>query len=622
MMWFKPASGIDQYNLFGSETFDGTLKGLHLYFSDGGAAVKLGFADNDCTWAAIDKTLRPRPGMWSHVAFMVTATEKKVYLNGKRLSTKHRESMNGINGVTAQRSGSGCTTTTLFQGAGNVQIGKAYNTFEHPFTGAISEPEVFGGVALSDAEVLDSFRHSGGLLRACSDFDALAASAATTLTSNPCPWRQPDDSYLFDGSKWVTLGTTTQEQMVSQPFSVMFWYRPTSSANPSGGFLGTPSSGLTSKYMHLTWLNAGKIRWGYYGDDCDYQMSENLIPAGGWIHLAYVQVSSNLREWYLNGQFVDSCAKSWFLDGGDEEYVIIGGYNSPTGPTSKLKGHLRDFSLYGNEAKTAADVLAAYTQQSAQVTWSDTFTDSTATCSSSTTVTDTPSLDFSTGCTKATSCTTTAYLAGALDNGALTTNYNGINGPAAGVYIDVDLKAPTSVKGIATQSRGGGWTTQKITAFALKFSVDGSSWTPIDNGAVFAGPGASDAASVVKNVDFAEPVTARYFRVFPVACGDTCSGRIGPILCGDGSASLSTLQTFAISTPLRSNATPQRVTSLGGPMWMAASFMLGITFTALLLVAARRRLPLAMSTGQLNDEVRATPSPESGHSDELELELL
>ena len=97
-------------------------------------------------------------------------------------------------------------------------------------------------------------------------------------------------------------------------------------------------------------------------------------------------------------------------------------------------------------------------------------------------------------------------------------------------WYQIDLSSEQRIIGIVTQGRTGG--TQYIKTYKVKVSIDGNTWTDVDNGRIFKG----NNEKTEENPDFEvktkfnTPINSRYVRVYPVAYKGWPSMRIGVII--------------------------------------------------------------------------------------------
>jgi len=82
---------------------------------------------------------------------------------------------------------------------------------------------------------------------------------------------------------------------------------------------------------------------------------------------------------------------------------------------------------------------------------------------------------------------------------------------AKGQWWQIDAGSAKQVVGVRTQGRSGGTDNQRVTAYKVLTSLDGSTWTAVDGGKVFKGNEAN--SNTVVATKFSKPVTARYVRI-------------------------------------------------------------------------------------------------------------
>merc|ERR1712216_100000 len=82
---------------------------------------------------------------------------------------------------------------------------------------------------------------------------------------------------------------------------------------------------------------------------------------------------------------------------------------------------------------------------------------------------------------------------------------------AKGQWWQMDAGSAKTIVGVRTQGRSGGTDNQRVTAYKVSTSLDGSKWTAVDGGTVFKGNVANSKTVVVRK--FSRPVTARYVRI-------------------------------------------------------------------------------------------------------------
>ena len=92
-------------------------------------------------------------------------------------------------------------------------------------------------------------------------------------------------------------------------------------------------------------------------------------------------------------------------------------------------------------------------------------------------------------------------------------------------WLQIDAGKVQTIEGVVTQGRYAG--NQHVTSFAVKVSSDGHSWADVDCGNFFRG---KDYRYKTEN-KFADPVSARYVRIYPKTWHGWPSLRAGLLLC-------------------------------------------------------------------------------------------
>jgi len=80
-----------------------------------------------------------------------------------------------------------------------------------------------------------------------------------------------------------------------------------------------------------------------------------------------------------------------------------------------------------------------------------------------------------------------------------------------GEWWQIDAGSTKPIVGVRTQGRHGGTSNQRVTAYKVTVSKDGSSWEDVDGGKVFKANIANSHTTVDNR--FAKPVLARYVRL-------------------------------------------------------------------------------------------------------------
>ena len=96
---------------------------------------------------------------------------------------------------------------------------------------------------------------------------------------------------------------------------------------------------------------------------------------------------------------------------------------------------------------------------------------------------------------------------------------------SAGAWAQVDLGAVRSVSGVVTQKRRDA--DQYVKTLSVKTSTDGSTWTDVDGGAVFAANTAAQSYSAKTTITFSSAVQARYVKLFVLTYHNHMSMRFG-----------------------------------------------------------------------------------------------
>jgi len=101
---------------------------------------------------------------------------------------------------------------------------------------------------------------------------------------------------------------------------------------------------------------------------------------------------------------------------------------------------------------------------------------------------------------------------------------------AKGQWWQMDLGATKTVGGVRTKGRHGGTDNQRVTAYKVSTSLDGSTWTVVDGDKVFTANVANSNSEI--KTRFSKPVTARYVRIIVESWRHHVSMRAAVDVCG------------------------------------------------------------------------------------------
>ena len=97
-------------------------------------------------------------------------------------------------------------------------------------------------------------------------------------------------------------------------------------------------------------------------------------------------------------------------------------------------------------------------------------------------------------------------------------------------WYQIDLSSEQKIIGLVTQGRGD--LPQYVKSYKVKVSIDGNTWTYVDNGRIFKGNNEKtvDNPDLEVRTKFTNPIISRYVRVYPVTYSGHPTMRIGVII--------------------------------------------------------------------------------------------
>lgn len=271
-------------------------------------------------------------GEWVHVAFTISATQTKIYLNGMEVNS-------GNLGAPIDWTG----TSELVIGAG----GPTFSYWDHLsdsswmdelrlFDITLSQNQVTQMVAQSSQRFYMSF--NGSYTESVNDIEATAVGTpgfAGEAYAGSNAFKGATDSYLTYPTDIMNLG---------DEFSFAFWYKVNSTPDRAG--ILTVGANADDRNQGFRLFREGspteqriKLNVGTGSSDSWNDGGVIDVTAGEWVHVAFT-VSTAETKIYLNGVEVNSGTLGAAIDWtGTTELVIGSG-----GPTFSYWGHLSDLS--------------------------------------------------------------------------------------------------------------------------------------------------------------------------------------------------------------------------------------------------------------------------------------
>ena len=171
-------------------------------------------------------------------------------------------------------------------------------------------------------------------------------------------------SLLLDGdSDYVDLPQATN-QLVSQDFTIEFWFRINSGAgSETVGLFGSYYTGGSGKGMLMqstATYNQVFFQWHYGASDWAYlnqtQGTRTALSNNTWYHVAVTRSGSTWRL-FLNGTQEDSVTQSSYItDSGST--TRLGSYGPSDSASHRLNGYIEDFRITRGVARYTSNFTA------------------------------------------------------------------------------------------------------------------------------------------------------------------------------------------------------------------------------------------------------------------------
>lgn len=171
-------------------------------------------------------------------------------------------------------------------------------------------------------------------------------------------------SLLLDGdSDYVDLPQATN-QLVSEDFTIEFWFRINSGAgSETVGLFGSYYTGGSGKGMLMqstATYNQVFFQWHYGASDWAYlnqtQGTRTALSNNTWYHVAVTRSGSTWRL-FLNGTQEDSVTQSSYItDSGST--TRLGGYGPSDSASHRLNGYIEDFRITRGVARYTSNFTA------------------------------------------------------------------------------------------------------------------------------------------------------------------------------------------------------------------------------------------------------------------------
>lgn len=332
--WYKVNASPDRSGILtvGSNA-DDRLQGFRLFREGSGTEQRIKLNVGTGTGESWNDggIINVAAGDWVHVAFTISASETKIYLNGMLVN---------MAGMSAPIDWTGCNELVIGSG------GPTFSYWGHLsdssqmdelrlFSTTLSQTEVTSMIAASSQTFYMSF--NGSYSDSFSDMDATEVGSpglTNDAYAGSSAYLGATDAYLTFPLDALNLG---------EEFTFAFWYKVNASPDRSGilvvgadenrtqGFRLFREGSATEQRIKLnvgtgtgeSWNDGGVIN----------------VAAGDWVHVAFT-VSATETKIYLNGAEMNMAGMGPSIDWtGCSELVIGSG-----GPTFSYWGHLSDSS--------------------------------------------------------------------------------------------------------------------------------------------------------------------------------------------------------------------------------------------------------------------------------------
>ncbi len=274
-------------------------------------------------------------GEWVHVAFTVSPTETKIYLNGTVVNTASMSAPVDWTGCNSLTIGSGAPTFTYW----NHNSDSSQMDELRLFSTTLTQSEITGMIAQSSQVFYMSF--NGTYTDAVSDLEASVVGSpgfSTDAYSGSNAYAGAADSYLS-----FPIATA----FPNNEFTAAFWYKVNASPDRAGILVvGTPdiSENRQQGFRLFREGNASqqRIKLNVGTGSGESWNDGGLIDAtaGEWVHIA-VTVSQTQSNIYFNGVPTLTSTLSAPIDWSGCNNLTIGS----GGPTFSYWNHLSDASL-------------------------------------------------------------------------------------------------------------------------------------------------------------------------------------------------------------------------------------------------------------------------------------